>query len=401
MDKRGVWKMSLKNIEERKDIAEVKGQRRTKFLKRTIKVLSRVFIIVVLIAIGGYIFMHQPQFGKAPAGERLERIKSSPNYKNGKFQNLETGALAKDFKVFQVLKEKYFDKSKRLEPDADLPTVKTDLKNLEPDENIMIWLGHSSYFLQIDGKKILIDPVLSGNAAPVKFSTRSYKGSDIYTAEDFPDIDYLLISHDHFDHLDYKTVTELKPKVKKVIAGLGVGAHFERWGYAAANIIEGDWYETVLSEDGFEFTLTPARHRSGRGLVSNQTLWVSFAIKTPNMKVFYSGDSGYGTHFADIGNTFGPFDLALMECGQYSQYWKYSHMAPEEVVQATIDLKAKKFIPGHWSKFTLSLHDWDEPITKVIEESIKKNVPVIYPMIGDKVNVNEDGIYEAWWEKVQ
>lgn len=369
---------------------------------RFLKGLVRLGTVIILIFVGGYIFMQQPQFGKAPSEARLEKIKSSPNYKDGKFQNLEEGRnLLEDTSKFTLLKEMLFNKNSRRNPSSDLPSVKTDLKNLKPDENVMVWFGHSSYFLQVDGKRFLIDPVLSGNAAPVKFSTKSYKGSDIYTVEDFPDIDYLLISHDHFDHLDYKTVTELRPKVKKVVAGLGVGAHFERWGYNAGSIVEGDWNERVILEEGFEITTTPARHRSGRGLVSNQTLWVSFVVKTPNRKIFYSGDSAYGTHFAKIGNNYGPFDIGLMECGQYSKYWQYSHMAPEEVVQATIDIKANQLMPGHWSKFSLSLHDWDEPIIKVLEESKKKNMPLIYPIIGDKVDLGKSTIYEAWWEKVK
>lgn len=394
--------MKLRNTSDKEYTAAVRSCWSVRLRNRLFKVMVILCIIIICIFVGGYIFMQQPQFGKAPSGARLEKIKSSPNYKNGKFQNLEVGRnLIEDTNKFTLLKEMLFNKNSRRNPSSDLPSVKTDLKNLKPDENVMVWFGHSSYFLQVDGKRFLIDPVISGNAAPVKFSTKSYKGSDIYTAEDFPDIDYLLISHDHFDHLDYKTVTELRPKVKKVVAGLGVGAHFQSWGYDTGSIVEGDWNERVIFENGFEIITTPARHRSGRGLVSNQTLWVSFLLKTPNMKIFYSGDSAYGTHFENIGNNYGPFDIALMECGQYSKYWQYSHMSPEEVVQATIDIKAMQLMPGHWSKFSLSLHDWDEPIIKVLEESKKKNVTLIYPMIGDKVDLGKSTSYEAWWEKVK
>jgi L-ascorbate metabolism protein UlaG (beta-lactamase superfamily) len=373
-------------------------------MKKLLKILSIFFIVVIFIVIGGYIFMKQPQFGKRPDGERVEKIKSSPNYKNGKFQNLaKVSDLAEDvgFNLYGMLREFYINKSERREPSSVLPSIKTDLKSLKRDENIMVWFGHSSFFLQIDGKKILIDPVLSGNASPVKFFNRSYKGSDIYTSEDIPDIDYLFISHDHYDHLDYEAVIELKPKIKKIITGLGTGAHFEHWGYDKSIIIEKDWNETVVLDEGFEATVTTARHRSGRGLKSNQTLWASFVLKTPNIKIFYSGDSGYGSHFADIGNTYGPFDVALMECGQYSKYWRQSHMMPEEVVQASLDLKAKKLMPGHWAKFTLSIHDWDEPIIRVLEESKRKNLTLLYPMIGEKVDIKKTITSEKWWEKVK
>ena len=373
-------------------------------MKVLLKILLMIFTIIIFIVIGGYIFMKQPQFGKNSTGEQLERIKSSSNYKDGKFENLiKVSDAAKDtkFNLYGMLSEFVFNKNERREPASELPSIKTDLKSLKSHENIVVWFGHSSFFLQIDGKKILIDPVLSGNASPVKFFNKSYKGSDIYTAEDIPDIDYLFISHDHYDHLDYDTLVKLKAKIKKIITGLGVGDYFEHWGFNKDIIIEKDWNETMVLDEGFEAAVTTASHRSGRGLKSGQTLWVSFVIKTPNMKVFYSGDSGYGPHFADIGNTYGPFDIVLMECGQYSKYWKQSHMMPEEVVQASLDLKAKKLMTAHWAKFTLSLHAWDEPIIRVLEESKRKDMPLLYPMIGEKVDVKETITTDTWWERVK
>lgn len=341
---------------------------------------------------------------KSSSSKRLERIKQSPNYKNGKFENLaETSDMGGENKLnfYGLIKEAYINRSKRREPSEPLPSIKTDLKSLKIEEDIVIWLGHSSYFLQVDGKTFLIDPVLSDNASPIRFFNKSYKGSNIYKADDFPTIDYILISHDHYDHLDYETVKSLRPKVKKVIMGLGLGAYFERWGYDDNAIIEKDWYESAALDEEFEITFTPARHRSGRGLKSNQTLWGSFVIKTPKRKIFYSGDSGYGDHFKDIGDKYGPFDLALMECGQYSKYWPQSHMTPEQSVQATIDLKAKKMLPGHWAKFTLSIHDWDEPIKRVLEESKKRNMPLLYPEIGEKVDIEKTVTTNKWWEKIQ
>lgn len=379
-----------------------KNYYKNKLINKLLKIVSVVAMIIIFIMIGGYIFMQQPQFGKNPTGERLEKVKNSPNYKNGKFQYaVETSDLGENTSLYQMLREFFFNKSKRIRPSYEIPVVKTDLKNLKVDENIIIWLGHSSFFMQIDRKKILIDPVLSDYASPVSFFNKSYKGSFIYTADDIPDIDYLFISHDHYDHLDYETVTKLKPKVKKVITPLGVGAHFQYWDYHKNVIVEQDWNETAILDNGYEATLTPSRHRSGRGLKSNQTLWGGFVFKTPSMKIFYSGDTGYGPHFKDIGNTYGPFDLAILECGQYSKYWRSSHMMPEEVVQASLDLKAKKLLPGHWAKFALSMHDWDEPIIKVIEESKRKNMPLLYPLIGQKLDLKEAVTMEAWWEKIK
>ena len=345
--------------------------------------------------------MRQPQFGKASGGARLKRIINSPNYRNGKFQNLSyTPDLKEGVSYYTVMKDFFFNKSKRSRPAGIIPSVKTDLHALNPGKNVLVWFGHSSYFSQIDGKKILVDPVFSGNASPVNFTTKSFKGSDIYTADDMPDIDYLFITHDHWDHLDYRTVIKLKHKIKKVITGLGVGAHLEAWGYDRNIIEEKDWNEQVILDKGFMVNTTSARHFSGRGLKRNGSIWSSFVLTTPTMKIFIGGDSGYDTFYKNIGNTYGPFDLAILECGQYNEYWKYIHMLPEETVQTAQDLKAKKFIPVHWSKFSLSLHAWDEPVIRVTKESKRKNVPVITPMIGEEVEINANTIYKNWWEKV-
>jgi L-ascorbate metabolism protein UlaG (beta-lactamase superfamily) len=342
--------------------------------------------------------MLQPKLGKVLAGERLERIKKSPNYKKGRFHNREGVSDLTDYtSAPRLLKDFITSKAKRHEPSSPLPSIKTDLKSLKVDENIVVWFGHSSCFLQLDGIKILIDPMLSGNASYIRFFNRSYKGSNIYTAEDIPDIDYLLISHDHFDHLDYKAVTKLKPKIKKVITGLGVGAHFEYWGYNKNVIIERDWNETVVLDKDLEISITPARHLSGRSSKKNQSLWVSFVIKTPQMKIFYSGDSGYSTHFREIGSSCGPFDLAILECGQYSRDWPDAHLMPEETVKASMELKANKLMPVHWAKFTLSMHDWDEPIIRVIEEAKREKVILLHPMIGEKVDIKETITTAEWW----
>jgi len=360
-----------------------------------------IVVIVIVFIIWFDIFMRQSKFGKAPSGERLERIKASPNYRNGKFQNQSlTPDLTEGANYFSVLKDFFFNKDKRGKPSIILPSKKTDLHALAPDKNVLVWFGHSSYFMQVDGKKILVDPVFSGNASPLSFTTKSFNGADVYTADDIPVIDYLFISHDHWDHLDHDTIMKLKPKIKKIITGLGTAAHLEHWGFDKNIIEEKDWNEEVKLDEGFVVNTAPARHFSGRGFKRQQALWLSFVFQTPTMKIYIGGDSGYDAHFADIGKQFGPFDLAILECGQYNKSWKYIHMMPEELVQAGEDLKAKKIIPVHWSKFTLALHSWDEPITRVVAEARRKNFPIIHPMIGEEVNLKETGESIAWWENI-
>ncbi len=345
--------------------------------------------------------MQQPQFGKAPSGARLEKMKLSPRYKDGAFQNLSnTPALSEGASYYKVLKQFFFEKSKRSAPGEVLPAKKVDLKVLDPMEEVMIWFGHSSYFMQLNGKKILVDPVFSGAASPVSFTTKAFKGSDVYTVDDLPDIDYLFISHDHYDHLDHKTILQLRTKVKKVIMGLGVGGHFEHWGYDTTQLIERDWYEDIIL-DGITVHTTPARHFSGRGLKRNNTLWMSYVLETPTKKIYIGGDSGYDAHFAEIGSKYGPFDLVMLENGQYNEQWKYIHMLPEEVVQAAKDLNAKRLFPVHWSKFALGLHAWDEPIIRVTAEADKLQMPLMYPMIGELVHLDSIAQYSKWWEQVK
>ena len=361
--------------------------------------LIGIAIIIIILIITVYVFMQQPQFGRAASGERLETIRKSPHYKDGQFQNLsKTPALTEGASFYGVMKEFFFEKSKRGTPNVTLPSKTVNLSGLDKNKNILVWFGHSSYFMQIDGKKILVDPVLSGSASPLKFTTRSFKGSDVYTADAIPEIDYLFITHDHWDHLDYDTITKLKPRIKKVITGLGVGQHLEHWGFDRDSIIEKDWNEKVVLDKGFTVNTAPARHFSGRGFKRNQSLWMSFIFQTPTMKIFIGGDSGYDTHFAEIGDKFGPFDLAILENGQYDKNWKYIHMMPEEVVQAAQDLKAKSLLPVHWSKFSLSIHSWDEPMIRIFKEARYKGVELLHPMIGEPIYLNDSIQSTAWWE---
>jgi L-ascorbate metabolism protein UlaG (beta-lactamase superfamily) len=366
-------------------------------LKRIMIVFLSVLVLLVVVV---FVFMQQPKFGKIPTGERLERIQKSPHYIDGTFRNLNhTPQMTNESGFFSMMKE-YFSATNK-KPLSPIPSVKTDLLNLAPEEDVLVWFGHSSYFIQTDGKRILVDPVFCGNASPFSFSVKAFKGTDAYSAKDFPEIDYLVITHDHWDHLDYKTLLELKPKVKTVITGLGTGAHLERWGFDTNSIVEMDWFEKTEFEDGFVFIATPARHFSGRGFVHKKSLWVSFLLRTPTIKIFIGGDGGYDTHFAEIGKRFGEIDLAILENGQYNTSWKYIHMMPDQVLQAAKDLKAKRVFPVHSMKFALANHAWDTPLKTISELNKKANVSLITPLIGEQVYLKDTlQTFSKWWESV-
>lgn len=358
-----------------------------------------IISVVLVITLTTIVILNQPSFGKPSTDGRLSRIQKSPNYRDGQFQNQSfTPTFAEDVSKFEMIRDGIFKISERKAPKTTLPSVKTDLKSLDSEKDVLIWFGHSSYFMQIDGKRMLVDPVFSGNASPFSFMVKSFKGSDIYSPDDFPFIDYLFITHDHWDHLDYKTVLKLKPKVGKIITGLGTASHLEYWGFDPKTIIELDWNDSAAPDSGFQVTATPGRHFSGRGFKRNQSIWCSFVLQTPTKKIFIGGDSGYDTHFVKIGAEYGPFDLALLECGQYNKSWKYIHMMPEQTVQASIDLKAKTLMPVHWGKFALALHAWDESIERVTKEASRLKVPLVHPMIGEVVDLNEFAPTSAWWK---
>ncbi len=365
-----------------------------------IKRIMAVFIFIVLIiGVGTWVFLNTERFGKHPSGKLKQKIEQSPHYENGSFKNLNhTPTLTKGVGYGEVLYEYFFSANPK-EPTQPLPSVKTDLKALNADENVLIWMGHSTYFIQLDGKKVLVDPVLSGYASPVSFTTRAYQGTDIYTTDDIPEIDYLFLSHDHWDHMDYNTLKKLSPKIRKIITGIGNGAHLTHWGFEPEIITEGEWYESFQFDGGIEVSITPTRHFSGRGLKRNQTLWASFALKTPSSSIYIGGDSGYDTHFKEIGDKYGPFDLAILENGQYNEKWKYIHMLPGEQFKAGQDLKAKTIFPVHSGKFTLANHDWDEPLSKITALAADHNTRVITPKIGEKAHLKDSTqVFEHWWK---
>ena len=371
-------------------------------MKKVKKILKIIAIIIVVLAIAIGLYLQHPLFGKSPTGERKERIIKSVNYKDGSFQNLEyTPRLTEGYSMLEAAYTLYFKGSDEQKNKEDIPHVETDLKNLPKDKNFYIWFGHSSYFMQIDGVKYLVDPVLSGSASPIPGNTKALKGSDYYKADMLPDdIDYLIITHDHYDHLDYDTIKKIKNKVKNVILPLGLGEDFEYWGYDKNKLTELDWYEEKQFENA-KFTAVPARHSSGR-LKTGQTLWSSYVLQTASKKIYLGGDSSYGKHFKDIGEKYGSFDLALIENGQYNKMWKYSHLFPEETLLVTKELNAKVLIPIHNSKFVLSTHAWNEPLKQLtaINKEKNYNINILTPKIGQVIDLNnlENEKTENWFE---
>lgn len=373
---------------------------------KILKPIKRIMLViisgVILLFLFSFFYQKHPKFGKLPSGERLEIIKKSPNYKNGQFQNLNpTPGLVKGTSKVKLFWDFFFKKIEDKEPLEAIPSIKTDIKSLDINQDVLIWFGHSSYYFQLAGKRFLVDPVFSGSVSPVPKSGKSFKGTDIYSVEDFPEIDYLLITHDHYDHLDYSTIIGLKDKVKTVICGLGVGAHLEFWKYAPSQIIEKNWYDSVKLTPELTLTLTPARHFSGRTFQRNTSLWTSFVVEAPDYKMYLGGDSGYDVHFKQIGEQFGPFDLAILENGQYNEKWKYIHTFPEQIHMVAKDLKTKRFFPVHSSKFALAQHSWKEPLEKVAKYNQSSSLKMITPKIGELVSLkDEQQVFDKWWENI-
>lgn len=361
--------------------------------------LGSLFIIVLSFALGAYIFLNQPKFGKSPEGERLIAIEKSGHYAAGQFENLiPTPKFTEDVSTFSIIWKSLTEPRERLVPGSPLPAFKTDLNNLDPMTDLVIWLGHSSFYIQLGGKRMLLDPVFSDSAAPLSFFNKAFAGTSIYQADDLPEIDALLISHDHWDHLDYPSVAALKDKVGHVVSPLGVGAYFEMWGYPAAKIIEADWYEQVDLDGGVNIHVLPARHYSGRLLKQNKTLWSGFALESADRRLFFSGDSGYGPHFAEIGQRFDGFDFVALDSGQYDERWANIHMTPEEAVAAANDLQARALLPAHIGRFSISRHPWDEPFIRIAAASDQGSARLLTPVIGEPVPIGDRlQEFERWW----
>jgi len=359
--------------------------------------LAVIMILIVLII---YLFWRQPSLGKLPSGKRLENIRQSPNFKEGSFKNLsETAMMADNSSFLKVIREIYFKKHTDVSPRYTLPFVKKPLAVIPETAPAITWFGHSSYLLQWHDTNILVDPVFSERASPVSYlGSKAFDGSNVFSVDDLPAIDILLITHDHYDHLDYNVIRKLRNRVPLFIMPLGVGAHLEYWGVDPYKIKELDWWQGMEALPGIHITATPARHFSGRSFKRNRTLWASYVLTTGNYKWFIGGDSGYDSHFSVIGAKYGPFDLAILETGQYNEMWPHIHMFPEESIQAALDVRAKSLLPVHWAKFALSIHPWYEPADRAARRAKERDLPLITPLIGERIILRAPVGSKPWWD---
>jgi L-ascorbate metabolism protein UlaG (beta-lactamase superfamily) len=341
-----------------------------------------------------------PQFGAAPSGIHLENISKSVNYGESGFINQIPTSMDMGFRGgMQTMYEWIFLDGER-SPSEPLPVKFGEKSPGCQSLSRITWYGHSAVLLEMEGKMILIDPMLGNAAAPVSFMTKRFAYEQPIDLESIPAIDAVVLSHDHYDHLDYESIIKLKTKVGHFYTPLGVGGHLKRWGISELKITELDWWESA--EVGkLTFVAAPARHFSGRGLSDrNKTQWASWIIMGSSEKIYFSGDSGYGPHFKEIGEKYGPFDFAMMECGQYNEKWKAIHMMPEQTVQASIDLQAKKMMPIHWSAFNLSLHSWTDPVERASAAAKLHNVDMVTPMIGQTFCPGDFHNSNSWWKSM-
>lgn len=372
-----------------------------------LKILFRTAIalisLVLILSLGIVIFIKtSPQFGSTPSGSHLEKIKNSVNYGEDQFKNLIPTSMDMNFSSgIGVMYEWIFNTNGRV-PNKPLPVEFDVASRTEVDTLSQItWFGHSAILLEIDGKKILIDPMLGNASAPVSFMTNRFDYEVPIDFEKIPNLDAIILSHDHYDHLDYPSIMKLKDRVGHFFTPLGVGSHLKSWGIDKSKITEMDWWETVAFDE-LEIIATPARHFSGRGLSDrNKTQWASWIIKGENENIYFSGDSGYGPHFKEIGDRFGPIDFAMMECGQYNEQWAAIHMMPEETIQASIDLKSKRMMPIHWSAFNLSLHTWTDPVERATKAAQKLNVNILTPRIGQRFSPSTLTKNQLWWRELE
>ncbi|HTN21371.1 MAG TPA: MBL fold metallo-hydrolase [Pelobium sp.] len=350
-----------------------------------------IFTLVLLVVVTS-LFLNRAVFGRKTDTSAFTDLS---NFFDSAFQNRSpTPMMTENGSYWKIMKQ-MLNKPKDVNPFGVISVIKTDLKNLPLTTNNIVWFGHSSYLMILHGKRILVDPVFH-KASPVNLFGKPYKMSHQYSVKDFPEIDVLVITHDHYDHLDYKAVRELRPKAKNVITSKGVDEHLKLWGYKAEQIIALNWNDFAVI-DGLEFTCLPARHFSGRKFKRGQTLWSSFRLKTPTTNIYIGGDSGYDTHFKEIGEKYGPFDLAILECGQYGEYWPLIHMMPEETLQASKDLKAKVLLPVHWGKFSLSTHPWTEPVERLLTANADEVQNILTPQIGAVIMLDEENNTNSWW----
>ncbi|KUF30576.1 MBL fold metallo-hydrolase [Bacillus cereus] len=294
----------------------------------------------------------------------------------------------------------YFKMKSKLRPIKDLPVVLSNKDN-EALESVT-WFGHSASLLKIEGKKLLLDPMFGDASSPFPlFNSKRYSGAFSLERDDLQEIDAIIISHNHYDHLNYKSIMQLKNRAKHFYVPTGVAQYLIKWGVSPSKISEHNWWDEITF-DNIKLVCASARHFSGRGMTDrDRSLWCSWLILGQETKIFFSGDSGYAPHFKEIGDKYGPFDLTLMECGQYDPRWSAIHMLPEETVQAHIDVKGELLLPIHWGAFTLALHEWSDPVERVTKEAKRLGVKITTPQIGESITLKStDYPLSAWWKEI-
>ncbi|UZR95707.1 MBL fold metallo-hydrolase [Chondrinema litorale] len=360
-------------------------------------------IIVLVIGLGALFLNFYPSFGGSPTESQKAEYANFTYYKDGKFKNQQYTDMSMSFSKILTLISEYRRTDVQRQPDKEIPVYKVDslnIVNYADSVPRVTWFGHSAFLLEFGDKKILLDPMLGESPSPHPWiGTKRYSDELPIVVEKLPEIDAVLFSHDHYDHLDYESVMMLKDKVKDFYVPLGVGAHLKAWGVSEDKIHEMAWWDEAKQGDVL-FACTPAQHFSGRGIFNRETtLWASWVVKTEDLSVYFSGDSGYSPHFKEIGNRYGSFDFAMIECGQYNKLWSDIHMMPEESAQACVDLNAKVSMPIHWGAFTLALHSWTEPVVRFSTKAEELNLPYITPEIGIQVLLDNTELYhKKWWE---
>lgn len=344
--------------------------------------------------------MKSKQFGGKPTPELEEEYAKSPQWQNGHFENLEETKM--NFNIWSLPKmiyKQFIDKKGR-DPKKPLPVAAFDKEAFLADDVSFkyIWYGHSAVLIRLNGQTILIDPMMGPNAAPISpLPVKRYSENTLDFIDDWPEIDLVLQTHDHYDHLDFASMEKLIPKVKQYYVAVGCKRHLESWGADASKIQEFDWWDFTQFND-ISITFTPTRHFSGRGLKDRaKSLWGGWAMRTQKENIYFSGDGGYGPHFKEVGRKLGPFDFAFMECGQYNENWHMIHMFPEESVQAAIDARVKKSTIVHWAGFSLAQHIWQDPADRYAKKADEEKLDAVYPELG-KVYSLEDDPKKRWWQ---